>query len=644
MLKKIVLSIYFLCFLPVYLHAGKSDVEKTTVHTQQQKPVSKKEQHKDTEKRTWNLHNADIRAVIKAIASIMHKNFLIDPRVQGQVSIVSTEPLGNKALYQAFLSMLQVLGYAAVSNSGVTKIVPISEAKTQGIHFANGKQPGFASEIVVRVIKIHNGSAQQMIPLVRPLISEQGVVTVYQPSNSLLLVGHATNLQRIANMVHQLDQSIRHRIVVITLHHASADKIATMLTQLNQRALAQSGFQNQPGIAADSENNTIIVEGTDKQIEATQSLIKKLDQSANNANTSTKVIHLNYLKAKDLAPILTKIAKSSAANQHNSSSSNNSDSQVSVESQDSTNTLIISAPPNILNALTKVVTALDAKPSQVLVQAIIAQVDAEAVKNLGIQWGSAGSNDTSNSSFSSGMGIIKNGNLQLILHLISGNSNSNILATPSIVVLNNEKAKIGITQQISIATGSYQNPTNNNNDENNSTPFTSYDQKDVGLTLQVTPQISPNQAVKLKLTTKNGTIAKSVGINGQPIIGSSNIDTSVMVNSNNILVLGGLIQHNTSTGIHKVPFFGDIPLIGKLFQYTDNSNSKKDLIVFIKPIILHTGKNAKQLTQKGYERVRKDQMLQGAGKYNATEGTAPILPPFHHPNDVSLPLPYRDVE
>lgn len=619
-------------------------------------------------KQVWNLQNADIRAVIQTMSSLTGKNFVIDPRVQGKITIVSKKPMTVKELYRVFLSMLQILGFAAVPAGNVVKVVPAMNAKEYAGTAVTGKGtvPIGDDNVVVRVAQVNNVSAAQLVPILRPLMHDWGSIMAYTPSNALILAGSADNVARLVKIVHTMDEKNASEIQESQLRYASATKLVKVLQQLQQDDRAEGKVTNL-SFAADAESNSVLISGNKVNILSAQKLIRRLDLKSANGNGGIEVVRLKYLEAKDMVTILTKLvhghvsagsssdASSGGASSSGSSSSSTASSSsplgvlsaggnkdISIVAEKSSNALLISAPAEVVTKLNRVIHRLDTRPEQVLVEAIIVQVDDSMVNKLGVRWGTmsqdSGSSDSSGNSlsqalngFQPGVGFIRDVTIKGLLTALKNIANTNVLATPSIVVLNNKKAVISDGVNVGIQNRQYATTDtgggSSSGDDSSNVPFTTTQRTDVTLKLTVTPQISPNKTIMLKIDQSNRQLdpTASNSSSDNPTIDTSEIKTNVLVNSGDILVLGGLIQNQRKRLSTRVPILGDIPLLGRLFQYNTKDYEKKNLMIFLKPIILSSGSDNQKVSLERYRYMQAQQIKKAAGESLVTRA-GPMLP------------------
>lgn len=613
--------------------------------------------------RLWNLQDADILSVINEVSQETGKNFVVDPRVNGKITLVSSKPLRQGEVYQVFLSVLGMLGYSAIPSGNVVKIVPNMESGEAATSVATNQSPGKGDEVVVRVIPLENVSATQLIPVLRPMMPQWSNIASYTPGNVLILLGRAANLERILNIIQDVDKASETGIQMIPLRHASASQVAQVLNNL-QAAARATGDTPAVSIAVDDRSNSILLGGPKSMRLRLRVLISQLDAPASTPAGNTEVIYLRYLEAKTLAPLLGKIAQSiqgkdtggryegmmpiagmgSAAAQKD-----NSLNQTNIQAETNTNAVIITAPPALMQALKTVIAKLDIRPAQVLVESIIAEIDESNLKSLGIQWGSVTSAGTVQTNATSPIqfpnlgagivGIIPSTQIQAILSVLQNQNGVDILSTPSVVVLDNQKATIEVGQDVPMQSGSYTTTAGTST----VSPFTTVDRKPVTLRLDVTPQINLSRSVRLKLNLKNDTLQNPQNPGLTPIVNTSKISNMVIVNSEDILVLGGLISNTNNENINKVPILGDLPIIGPLFQQKTENQQKKNLMVFIKPIIMRNDDEVMTITQTKYENIRntqanfRDQLTEIGNAHLKT-----LLPPWK--NSTDLPAPFEKTE
>lgn len=645
----------------------------------------------EPEKRLWNLRSADIRSVIAEVSRVTHKNFVIDPRVQGKVSMISGTPINKDALYAVFLSMLQVSGYAAIPNGDIIKIVPNLEAKTLAPKVMDARQASSGDSILVEVVPVRYVPADQLVPVLRPLMPQWSNVSAYTPSNMLILSGNAHNIRMIANIIKQVDTSSASGIDIIPLKHTLAmDVIGTIKDLVKPQA--SIGSRTLPALAADDRSNSILLSGTRTDRIRLRMIIARLDKRSNSAsNSTTQVVYLNYLRAEDLVPILAGIAQANfsgtvgttigtitrptldSTNPASSLVSNNSNSgsgntpslgnyasganaqtaantstattqnegtakpTVQIIAEPNTNSIILNAPTSIIRIMKQVIAQLDIKPAQLLIEALVAEVDENTINDLGVEWGS-NQQTGSSANFRPGFAIINSKtsgqDFQAQIYALVRDRKANILSTPSVVVLDNRQAKILVGRQLSVASTTYPNNANGNAP---ASPYTTFDRVNVALHLYVRPQITRGQGIQLQIDEGNDTVDPNTINAGNPVFNVSSIVTSVQVESGDVVVLGGLTHDSLANSNTDLPLLAEIPGIGRLFQRNIRNREKRVLMVFIRPIILNTEKDALQVSGEKYRGLREHQLKRLREQTFVQSNQETILPAL---KKAKLPIPF----
>ena len=452
---------------------------------------------------------------------------------------------------------------------------------------------------------------------------------------------------------------------IVTLQHANAVNIVNTLTNLENSDRALGKIDNF-SIAADKVSNSILISGNMQNISMLESLIHQIDEQTNvNSMTDAQVIYLNYLSAKKLAPILTKLLTQPATGSNPNGIPQEAPDSISIQPEpDNDNALLVEAPRHIMSQIINIVKSLDTKPQQVLVEAIIVKLDESLLNQLGVIWGSANSSgqstvttggavsstdNTAALQLTGGIGFIAGGNLQALAAALYNHGSTNVLSTPTIVVLNGQKATISDGQNIGLVNRQYDNSNASNpnavtGNQDAGVPFNTIERTDVTLSLTVTPEISPNNMLRLTIKQEDDNVDTSsnpAGSDGNPVIDTSKINTNVLVRSGDILVLGGLTDHSASRTISKIPILGSIPLLGHLFTFDNHSVDKAELMVFLKPVILSNSVISRDETISRYHQARAQQ-LHAQAEINLSPNDGPILPnvPQAHPAPIQeLPLP-----
>jgi len=598
---------------------------------------------------TPNYKDADIRQVIEAVGEVTGKNFILDPRVKAQVTMLSAAPMSPDAFYEAFLSILSVYGFVAVPSGDVVKILPDANARqVPGAETEPGG--GRPDDIVTRVIGVQNVAAAQLVPILRPLIPQYGHLAAHPPSNLLIISDRASNVDRMMKIVARIDQAADQDYEVIRLEHASASEIVKIVGALNQGA--QQGGEGGGGarvtVVADERTNSILVTGDKNNRLRYRALITHLDTPLEEGG-DTQVRYLRYTDAVDLATKLQSQYSGSgaqaAAAKDAAPPAQRGD--VSIWADESTNALIITAPPKTMKSMMAVIDKLDIRRAQVLVEAILVEVSSDKASELGVTWavgdadldnaagltkfdnttgvtgvagailGAGGDSDTGSTAnvgnligngLTMGIGKLGSSGLSFValIEALESDGSSNIIGTPVLVTLDNEEAEIQVGQEVPFVTGQYTD-TGASGGSSTVNPFQTIQREQVGLTLKITPQINEGDAVRLKVEQEISQLlpsAQAVDL----ITSNRSINTSVIVEDGGTLVLGGLIQDQITERQQRVPILGRIPLIGWLFRSDTTTKNKTNLMVFIKPTILRDNVQAAFETNAKYNYIRDEQL------------------------------------
>ncbi|HXH01925.1 MAG TPA: type II secretion system secretin GspD [Candidatus Competibacteraceae bacterium] len=624
---------------------------------------------------TLNLKDADIGALIASISEITGKNFIVDPRVKARVSVISARPMEADEIYQVFLSILAVHGFAAVPGDNVIKIVPAPNAKQEAIPTVQaGLDPGGPDQVITRVIQMKNVSAAQIVPILRPLIPPEGHLAAYAPTNVLIVSDLAANVERIANIIARVDQASGEEVEVVQLRHASAADVVRVLNSLEQSraqgdatAAAGGAPGAAPRLVADERTNSVLMSGDRSARLRLRTLIAHLDTPLPSGG-NTQVVYLRYAKAKDMVPILQGVSQSlnktpGAAPAPTPGASGGQAAIANIQADEATNSVVITAEPNTLQALKSVIAQLDVRRAQVLVEAVIAEISTDRAAELGVQWVIDGRNDGS----VVGLSNFNNGSLSVgtigraltsdqavpelpaiagavvgdftgsirfgaLITALGSDAGTNVLSTPSLVTLDNEEAKIIVGQNVPFVTGSFTTSvggTTNGTTGLVGNPFQTIERQDVGLTLKIKPQINEGNAIRLDIEQEVSNVVPTAtaAIQG-PTTNKRALKTSVLVEDGQILVLGGLVDDNLSESLQKVPGLGDIPLIGELFRSRKTSKTKRNLMVFLHPVILRDASQGTLSTNDKYSYIREQQFLaRQRGVSLMPDAQTPVLPP-----------------
>jgi len=632
---------------------------------------------------TLNFVNADIEGVVKAVSEITGKNFVLDPRVKGTVNIVSAKPMSRALVYQVFLSALRLQGFAAVEERGMVMIVPEIEAKMhRSPTFGPQQRPGAGGQVIqTQVFKLQHESAAQLVAVLRPLITPNNAVTAYPGNNTLVVTDYAGNLERIAAIIEAVDQPTDSDSIMIPLKHASAVDVAQTVTRLLTEPQQAADPTARVTVAADARSNSVLARAGDPaRLRRVRELAAMLD-SPTSAGGNIHVIYLKNAQAVKLAEVLRSIytgettsgpaqaaAPTSPLGQAPAAAQGGASRPGIIQADAATNSIIITAPDAIYNNLRAAVEKLDVRRAQVYVEALIAEVTADKAAEFGIQWQNltglgktnaqafGGTNfGTSSQNIAAisqnpgaagqglNIGVVKGSitipgtsaqilNLGLLVRALEADSNANILATPTLLTLDNEEAKIVIGQNVPFITGSYAVSAA----ATTPTPFQTIERKDVGLTLKIKPQISEGGAVRLQISQEVSSVQDSTNASGI-ITNKRSVDSTVLVDDGQIVVIGGLIQDTVNDGVSKVPGLGDLPLIGGLFKYNTRTRNKTNLMVFLKPTLLRSAERADSLTGDRYDYILGEQLKAKAASSVLPDFGSPSLPPRQ-----SAPAPAPD--
>jgi general secretion pathway protein D len=608
-----------------------------------------------------NFTDTDINAVITAVAKLTGKNFIIDPRVKGKVTVITHKSMSKDEVYEVFQSMLKVHGFAAVPGKSSIKIVPEVNAKQDTIRTLTRRDVTDGDELVTKVIQIKHVTAAQLVPILRPLVPQRGHLAAYPQSNVLIISDSAGNIARLSTIIRRIDQAVNQEIEILTLEHAVASDIVRVINQLHRGAKDKPTFT----IVADDRTNSVLLGGDRGERLRLRAIITHMDVPLELAG-NTQVVYLRYANATDLVKVLTDVSKTvvKGPGGKSAAAASTTSSDINIHADENTNALIINAPPGVMRTLRAVINRLDIRREQVHLEAVLAEVSYNKASELGVQWafdGSDGGNKTGPigvlnfSSFAPpgiaglledppligeglnlGLGKIENGDLTLgvLVRALAADGNTNILATPSVVTLDNEEASIVVGQNVPFVTGQY---TNTGGGTTPANPFQTIDRQDVGITLKITPQINEGNTIKMEILQEISSLtAATIGVD--LITNKRQITTNVMVEDNQVLVLGGLIDDQLRESEAKIPGLGDIPILGWLFKYKKAEKVKQNLMVFIHPTILRNEAQQSRITGEKYNYIRQKQIEdreQGMLLFKDTE--LPIMREF----TAVTPLPPR---
>ncbi|WP_165576477.1 type II secretion system secretin GspD [Pectobacterium brasiliense] len=560
-----------------------------------------------------SFKGTDIQEFINTVSKNLNKTVIIDPSVSGTITVRSYDMMNEEQYYQFFLSVLDVYGFTVIPmDNNVLKIIRSKDAKSTSMPLATDAQPGVGDEVVTRVVPVNNVAARDLAPLLRQLNDNAGAGSVvhYEPSNVLLMTGRAGVIQRLMTIVERVDQTGDRNVTSIPLSYASSTEVVKMVNELNKmdEKSALPGMLT-ANVVADERTNSVLVRGEPNSRQRVIDMVKQLDrQQAVQGNT--KVIYLKYAKATDLVEVLTGVGDSIQTDQQNALPALRKD--ISIKAHEQTNSLIVNAAPDIMRDLEQVIAQLDIRRPQVLVEAIIAEVQDADGMNLGVQWANknagvtqftntglpittmmAGADQfrrdgtlgtaatTALGGFNGIAAGFYQGNWSMLLTALSKNSKNDILATPSIVTLDNMEATFNVGQEVPVLAGSQTTSGDN--------VFQTVERKTVGIKLKVKPQINEGDSVLLEIEQEVSSVADAASSSSTDLGATFNtrtVNNAVLVSSGDTVVVGGLLDKSTNESASKVPLLGDIPVLGHLFRSNSTETKKRNLMLFIRPSII----------------------------------------------------------
>ncbi len=630
---------------------------------------------------TLNFVGAEIEAVARTMGVITGRTMVVDPRVKGTINLSSDKPQTPAAAYNQFLAALRLQGYAVVETAGIAKVIPEADAKLQGTIVSIAPAEPGGNQIVTRIFLLQHETANNLVPVLRPLISPNNTINVNPGNNSLVITDYADNLQRLGRIIAAMDLPNATDVEVLQLKYALASDLAPLVARLTQTVAGPGAAQGQGQVdnafrtvvIAEPRSNTLIVRAANPaRVLLIRSLVERLDtpSSADAAGN----IHVVYLKNADATKLATTLRAALAGTATSSSSvvpgvpvagaaaavqaSAQPSTGGQIQADPATNSLVITAPEPQYRQLRAVIDQLDARRAQVFVESLIAEVNADKAAEFGIQWqGALGKNGDGSigllgTNFGSGgnniialaagaaagtavpgtglnIGVANRVNgvyvLGFLARFLQSTGDGNILSTPNLLTLDNEEAKIVIGQNVPFVTGTFTNSTGASGTVN---PFQTVERKDVGLTLRVKPQISENGTVKLTLFQEVSSVqASSINSSTGLITNKRSIESTVLVDDGAIVVLGGLLQDEYAGNQDKVPVLGDVPFFGNLFKSESRSRKKTNLMVFLRPVVVRDANALDTLSLDRYELMRAGQReLQPPASPVLQIDAAPVMP------------------
>ncbi len=680
-----------------------------------------------------NFVNADLDSVVKAVGQATGKNFVIDPRVKGTVNLVTEQPVSRSQALETLGSVLRMQGYAMVESNGFTKVVPEADAKLQGSPIVIGEGRSRGDQVVTQVFRLNYESANNLVPVLRPMIAPNNTITAYPGNNTLVITDYAENLQRMARIIAAIDAPATGEIELVPLKNAIASDTAQVLQKLLDPGAAGGAGGGAAGVdaslrttvVAEPRSNSLMIRASSRaRLQQARQLIERLDQPyarpgniwvvpLKNAEATKLAQTLRAIVAADSSFNTSQAGTPGAAGATGSTGLLNTSTPTSgqytggttgtsrsgsgsgfgagggsafsnsfaantlpttggiIQADPATNSLIITASEPVYRNLRAVIEDLDARRAQVYIESMIVEVSSTQTGQLGIQWQgllkstSSNTNVFAGTNFGTGgqniinltgaaaaiakdgtgaissvaslvpdvaglnLGIVNRAvGLGALLHALGSDGSVNLLSTPNLITLENEEAKILIGQNIPVTTGSYAQT----GGAASVTPFQTFDRKDVGITLRVKPQITDGGLVKMQIYQESSSVVQgTASLTQGPTTNVRSIETNVLVDDGQIIVLGGLIEDTYGDGVQKVPGLGDLPLIGGLFRYENKNRGKTNLLVFLRPYVMRTAGATDRLTQDRYDYMRTLQQGFTSPNMMVRDTNTPVLPPAEAP-------------
>ena len=609
-----------------------------------------------------NFEETDIRKVVEAVSEVTGKSFIIDPRVTGKVTLLSSQPMSADTFYEAFLSILSVHGFVAVPSGDLIKILPDATARQNAGPIGSAGAQG-PDDVVTQVVKVNNVNAAQLVPILRPLVPQNGHLVAHQGSNMLIISDRSANMQRMLTIIRRIDMASDEDIEVVALENASAAEIVRIMTALTQGRT--DGAPASTSLVADPRTNSVLIGGDKTERVRLRALIAHLDTPLEDGG-DTQVRYLRYADAEELAGKLqehfTNMAQSAAGG---AAAAGSNVENVSVWADTQTNAIVVNAPPKIMRSMMQIVDKLDIRRAQVLVEAIIVEVIGDENNELGVSWavegtssntpiavtnfpgllsgvvqlGSAAGGGTVDPSgligegVTLGLGRVSDSGVSFaaILRALESDADTNIISTPSIVTTDNEEATLSVGQEVPFVSGSFTNTGGAGGAVN---PFTTVNREEVGVKLSITPQINDGDSLVLEINQEISSIAQDASGAVDLVTNQRIVETTVIVDDGEILVLGGLVEDTLLEKDQKVPILGSIPVLGGLFRARSTELTKTNLMIFIRAEIMRDSAQTAFETNQKYNMIRNVQLgRQGESVPLMPNEERPVLPPLENGSD-----------
>jgi general secretion pathway protein D len=615
---------------------------------------------------TVNLKDTDIQEFIKFVADVTGTTMVVDPNVKGKVRVISSQPVTQAELYDLFLSILDVQGYTAVRSGQIIRIVPSKDARSSPVPLMGDQDTAANDEYVTQVIRLENISAAKLIPVLRPLVPQQAHMAAYAPSNAIILSDIRSNIGRIVDIIERMDRSAVQTTEIIRLRYGVAEDVVSMLNALEKSRQGEGAEADKEAIlVADKRTNSVVVTADELTVERIRKLVTYLDTPLEQSG-NVRVVYLEYADSVEVAEVLTRVMQNIARLEEGGANKRSGNNESTIEADAGTNSLIITADTDEMAALESVIARLDIRRAQVLIEAIIVEMEMTEGQELGLQWlfsndgGLYGSNISTSSAQQArnraladailpddgsetistrsvagalsqipgttlGWGVVDQDlTMSVILNALETQGNANILSTPSLLTLDNEEAFITVGQQVPFVTGSYTSTGVANGAQN---PFQTIERQSVGVTLTVTPQVNEGDSVVLDIVQEVSSISAQILVASDVITNERKIETKVLANDSDIVVLGGLVKDEVQDSTQGIPILSDIPLLGRLFRNDVVTVTKSNLLVFIRPTIIRDDEDLIGATAEKYRFIREQQIeRRERGLMFLDDGNLPVLP------------------
>jgi len=587
-----------------------------------------------SEEQTWkvNLKDADVRAFVSQVADITGYSFVIDPRVKGKVTVVSNASMNQESVYEMFLAVLGVHGFAAIPGKDVIKIVRQNDAKqsAQNDKFMK-KVP--SEQIVTRVIQVNNARALELVPILRPMVAKYGHLAGVAAANALIISDHLANIRRISKIIDELDSPSKYELEVVQLEEAWVGDMVKLLEELAPGELSKGkgkAAANKFSVVADQRSNRLILRGDEPFREKMRELISKLDQPSSTGG-KTKVVRLKHADAEDLAEML-KGLMGDISSEESKGKGKGKTSEASVYADESLNALVLRAEPSVIQELEGVIEQLDVRRAQVLIEAAIVEISDDNTSNLGIQWamfdkgaavpgvltnfkdagvtaasvlgalasGDAAATPSPADGITAAVGKASDSGVSwgALIQALEGDASTNVLSTPKVITMDNQESSIIVGENVPIITGQ-----STSSGAGTTDPFTTIERQDVGVKLIVTPSISDGDLVRLEIEQEISGVKKDSAPGADITTTKRQIKTNVLADNGETIVLGGLIRDDVTTSESKVPLLGDIPWLGRLFRSESSVVNKQNLVVFLRPTILRDKAANRAVTTEQFDEL-----------------------------------------